>query len=61
MALRLHRVTDQEWQRLAAARRIQDLAGNPPRTAIGAIEAELRSLDPAPVADLGDYREAAAG
>lgn len=61
MALRLHRVTDQEWQRLAAARRIQDLAGSPPRAAIGAIEAELRSLEPRPAPDVADYREAAAG
>jgi hypothetical protein len=46
MALRLHRVTDEQWQRLAVARRGQDLAGSPPRAAIGAIESELRSLRP---------------
>jgi hypothetical protein len=46
MALRLHRVTDDEWQRLAASRRVQDLTGAPARTAIGAIEVELRALDP---------------
>jgi hypothetical protein len=46
MALRLHRVTDDEWQRLAASRRVQDLTDAPARTAIGAIELELRALDP---------------
>jgi hypothetical protein len=63
MALRLHRVTDEQWQRLAAARRAQDLSGPPARAAIGAIEVELRSLDaPAePNADTGDVRAAATG
>ena len=44
MALRLHRVSDEEWQLLAAARRNQDLAGPPPRASINAIETELTSL-----------------
>ncbi|MDQ1476938.1 MAG: hypothetical protein QOE62_2167 [Actinomycetota bacterium] len=47
MALRLHRVSDEEWQRLAATRRNQDLAPTPPRASINAIETELRSLAPA--------------
>jgi len=55
MALRLHRITEEQWQRLAAARRGADLAASPPRSAIGAIEIELRSLDappaPRPVSD----------
>jgi len=46
MASRLHRVTDEQWQLLAASRRVQDSAGAPARTAIGAIEVELRALDP---------------
>jgi hypothetical protein len=46
MASRLHRVTDEQWELLAASRRVQDLAGAPARTAIGAIEVELRALDP---------------
>jgi hypothetical protein len=45
MVLRLHGVSDEEWQRLAAARRNQDLAAAPPRASIGAIETELISLD----------------
>ncbi|HEV7526296.1 MAG TPA: hypothetical protein VGP92_15090 [Acidimicrobiia bacterium] len=45
MALRLHRITDEQWQRLAAARRGHDPAGPPPRASIGAIEIELRALD----------------
>ena len=60
MALRLHRVTDEQWQRLAAARRRQDLAGRPARVSISAIEVELRTLEGAePARD--DRREAAAG
>jgi hypothetical protein len=47
MVLRLHRVSDEEWQRLAATRRNQDLAATPPRASIGAIETELSSLAPA--------------
>jgi len=63
MALRLHRVSDEQWQRLAASRRGEDLAGRPARTAIGAIELELRSLDasqPGRTAST-EYREAATG
>jgi hypothetical protein len=44
MALRLHRVTDDMWQRLANARRAQDLAASPARASIGAIEIEIRAL-----------------
>jgi hypothetical protein len=62
MALRLHRITDEQWQRLAAARRGFDLAGSPPRTAIGAIEIELRALGSQPVGvDVDEYPQAAAG
>jgi hypothetical protein len=48
MALRLYRLRDDEWQRLAATRRNQDLAATPPRASIGAIETELSSLDSPP-------------
>jgi hypothetical protein len=64
MALRLHRITDDQWQRLAAARRSEDLAGTPARASIGAIEIELLALEsrvtssPSPT---DDYREAATG
>ena len=34
MTLRLHRVSDEQWQRLAAARRNQDRSGAPPRASI---------------------------
>jgi len=63
MALRLPRVTDDEWRRLAAARRTRDLSGPPARASIGAIEMEVRSLDrPQPPAAASDaHREAAAG
>ena len=44
MALRLYGLSDEEWQRLAAARRSQDLAAAPPRASVGAIETELISL-----------------
>ena len=57
MALRLHRVSDDEWKRLAAARR-EDLAGTPPRASIGAIETELHSLDPSGAA--GEHAQRAA-
>lgn len=62
MALRLHRITDEQWQRLAAARRAQDAAASPARASIGAIEIELRALV-AREADFRDdeYRPAAAG
>ena len=48
MALRLHGVTDEQWLRLAASRRNEDLAGPPARASIGAIEIELRALVPPP-------------
>jgi hypothetical protein len=61
MGLRLHRVTDEEWLRLAAFRRSHDLAGPPPRAAIGAIESELRTLGSEPkLPDADAYPEAAA-
>lgn len=44
MALRLHRVSDEEWRRLAATRRNQDVAATPPRASINAIATELSSL-----------------
>jgi hypothetical protein len=46
MALRLHRITDEQWQRLAASRRAPDIGGPPPRASINAIEVELQSLEP---------------
>jgi hypothetical protein len=62
MALRLHRVTDEQWQRLAASRRAEDRAGTPPRAAIGAIEKQLRSLERLePFPEPEELREAAAG
>ena len=62
MALRLHRITDEQWQRLAAARRGIDLAASPPRSAIGAIEIELRGLDASPApATADEYPHAATG
>jgi hypothetical protein len=51
MALRLHRVTDEQWRRLAASRRDHDTTGAPARTAIGAIEVELRALESRPPED----------
>ncbi len=44
MTLRLHRVSDEQWRRLAATRRSEDRAGAPPRATIRAIEIELRTL-----------------
>jgi hypothetical protein len=44
MALRLHRLTEDHWLRLAAARRAEDLAASPARASLGAIEIELRAL-----------------
>jgi hypothetical protein len=65
MALRLHRVTDEQWQRLAAARRSEDLAGTPARASIGAIEIELLALGARDLGDsasgAGEYRQAATG
>ena len=61
MGLRLHRVTDEQWLRLAAFRRSHDLSGPPPRAAIGAIENELRTLGSEPAnSDTDAYPEAAA-
>jgi hypothetical protein len=45
MALRLHRVTDEQWQRQAASRRDPDVIDAPPRASISAIQVELKSLD----------------
>jgi hypothetical protein len=61
MGLRLHRVTEEQWLRLAAFRRSHDLGGPPPRAAIGAIESELRTLGAEPKASDPDaYPDAAA-
>ena len=46
MALRLRRVSPEQWQWLAAARRAHALGPAPPRAEIGAIEIELRELTP---------------
>jgi hypothetical protein len=48
MTLRLRRVTTEKRQRLAAARRTQDLAARPARASIGAIQIELRALGSQP-------------
>jgi hypothetical protein len=63
MTLRLHRITDEQWQRLAAARRTQDLAGPPAHAAIGAIQTELRALEGSrpTISTTAEYREAATG
>ena len=63
MVLRLHRITDEQWQRLAAARRTQDLAGPPAHASIGAIQIELRALEGSrrTIAERDEYREAATG
>ena len=61
MTLRLHRVSDEQWQRLAAARRNQDRSGAPPRASIRAIEIELRTLDPGVRVPVRDLRRAATG
>jgi hypothetical protein len=61
MTLRLHRVSDEQWQRLAAARRNEDRSAVPPRAAIRAIEIELRSLERGAATDGPDLRRAAAG
>lgn len=42
--LRLQGISDEQWQRLAAARRNEDRAAAPPRASIRAIEIELRAL-----------------
>ncbi len=52
MVLRLHRVTEEQWHRLAAARRAHELGAAPARSEIGAIEIELREMrDEAPSAE----------
>jgi len=56
----LYGVSDEQWRRLAAARRNEDRAAVPPRTAIRAIEIELRSLGTGEAAT-DDLRQAAAG
>jgi hypothetical protein len=61
MTLRLHPVSDEQWQRLAAARRNEDRSASPPRTAIRAIEIELRSLESGVATPRPDVRRAAAG
>jgi hypothetical protein len=63
MASRLHRITDEQWQRLATARRTQDLARPPARASIGAIQTELRALagSRATISDRDEYPEAATG
>jgi hypothetical protein len=62
MTLRLHRVTDEQWVRLAAFRRSRDLSGPPPRASITAIESELQTLGGEPIAAAVDeYPKAAAG
>jgi hypothetical protein len=59
MSLRLHQVSDEQWLRLAAARRHEDRAASPPRTSIRAIEIELRTLEKgAATADAGLRRAA---
>ena len=63
MALRLHRVTDEQWQRLAAARRTRDPYRPPARASIGAIQVELRALEASrpTISTTDEYREAATG
>jgi hypothetical protein len=63
MALRQHRVTADQWQRLAAVRRADDLARAPARASIGAIEIELRSVKGAQSTTSAPnaHREAATG
>jgi hypothetical protein len=53
MSLRLHRVSDDQWQLRAALRRTRDIETAPARTEIGAIEIELRELR---IDELGDKR-----
>ena len=63
MPLRLHRITDEQWQRLATTRRTQDPARPPARASIGAIQIELRALAGSrpSIATTDEYREAATG
>ena len=48
MALRLYRLNDDEWRRLAASRRSEDLQALPARASISAIEVELKALERMP-------------
>lgn len=43
--MRLTRMTNDQWQRLAATRRSIDLAGTPARVSINAIEIELAAIE----------------
>jgi len=61
MSLRLHGVSDEQWQRLAAARRNEDRAASPPRASIRAIEIELRSLETGVATREPELPRAAAG
>jgi hypothetical protein len=62
MTLRPRRVAAKRRQRLAAARRTEDLAAPPARVSIGAIEIELRALGSQPTIVASDeYPEAATG
>jgi hypothetical protein len=61
MTLRVHRVSDEQWQRLAAARRNEDRATAPQRASIRAIEIELRTLSSGVGAAAEEPPRAAAG
>jgi hypothetical protein len=61
MTLRVHRVSDEQWLRLAASRRNEDRAAAPPRASIRAIEIELRMLETGVEPVDQDVRRAAAG
>ena len=61
MTLRLHRVSDEQWQRLVAARRNEDRAAAPQRASIRAIEIELRTLSTSVGGPDTQIRRAAAG
>jgi hypothetical protein len=61
MTLRVHRVSDDQWQRLAASRRNEDRAAAPPRASIRAIEIELHVLETGVTPVEHEVRRAAAG
>jgi hypothetical protein len=61
MTLRLHGVSDEQWRRLAAARRNEDRAAAPQRASIRAIEIELRTLRTGVDTPDHEMRRAAAG
>jgi len=61
MTLRLHRITDEQWLRLAAARRAEHLSASPARASIGAIEIELRALVTREAEFRAGNRQSAAG